>query len=508
MPQFTLPAGFEILRIGPARVLVESARRERLLDAGLARPAMILQTARALGGGRGGAYEVTLGGEDFIMRAYRRGGLARLFMKDRTWDENRSFREVAALVAGRERGVPTVEPVAAVALSTGFGFQRHYLFTIRVPGAVELPDALSEPWRTREEREHLVDLSATAVRLAFDSGIEPPDLHPRNILIVGSTPPQCRLVDFDGATIQAGPLPPAVRIAVLSRFIRFIERHRLERDAGFSRTMAARFIKIIERDNWRRTWRAVGTRVARGRWLHRIGSLWRPGASPPAQPHWVSAGGPRGPQESPEDPAITFILCMRAPSEARIVALRIVDICETAGIANYDILGAALSPAALNDFRVLSLELRMLRFLGKVFPFEGEALRALLRSARGARVMMVAGRAMDARFLTEALERVGVDTDVVVGDRGGSGVRDDRGVFEKFRDRSIGLVLKLIKRTPVHDPLGTIVVRQDDRLDAAVRATRSRRFARIDLLQRLGEAGARMRDVPVEIVKSPVPRRG
>src|SRR5262245_44516380 len=168
---FSPPQGFVLEGIGPARILVDAKRRDRLMEDGLGRTKLLRSGATPREGGRGGTFNVTLGGEDLVLRIHHRGGLVRFFLRERTLDRDRSLREVAALVAARERGVPAVEPVAAISVPAGFGLYRHLLLTVEEPGAVDLLAAASDRARTPAERAQAIEAAGRTVHAAFEAGI-------------------------------------------------------------------------------------------------------------------------------------------------------------------------------------------------------------------------------------------------------------------------------------------------------------------------------------------------
>jgi hypothetical protein len=483
------PAGFGFVRVGASIALVDDARRERLLLEGLARPALLLQSARPREGGRGGAFDLNLAGEDVVLRTLRRGGLVRFLLRDRTWNRNRSFLEVEALVAARERGVPVVRPVAAVATPHGFGLYRHLLLTLTVPDARDLLDVLAAPMEFRE-RAAAIDAAAAAVRAGFEKGIEPPDLHPRNLLFTYAPEPRCLWVDLDRARVVAGPLPPAVRIAALARFVRYLERHKNDGGAAMSRADVLRFLRGVETQDWKPVARAVWTKNRRARWWHRAGALWRPKVKKSAQ-----AGGERRGADAPMQPPVSFVF-RAEESGARRAAEKILAVAEKAGVGGFEIVALASDDAALRELRALSLAFPALRFLGFAERAESEALRVLLRSARGGRVVLVEPASLDPRFLTEALERLAGETDLAAARRApGSG---PRGLFARLANANKNYRARVFGKSPIADPQVTIVAKNDDRLHAALRALRPGRHARAELLHRLAESGARFVEISAE----------
>ncbi|MFN0205363.1 MAG: lipopolysaccharide kinase InaA family protein [Planctomycetota bacterium] len=485
--------GYIYHRLGPSRVRVDAQRSERLLAAGIARPSLLIASARRFDGGRGGAYHMTLGGEDIVMRVYKRGGLARVFLRDRTFDVLRSFREVDALAAARARGVPVVEPVAAVVTSAGLGLSRHYLFTILEPGASPMLDVLNSQHCGRERKLQIIEAAGAAIRMAFENGIEPADLHPRNILISEAGEISCKLVDLDGAAVTAGPLPPAVRTAVLARFVRYLGRHAADGGRAMSRADVSRLIRNIEMQDWKTAWRAIYARVARAKLWHLVGGAWSPRPSAPPSLFVNNKKIKIGPQAAMA-PVVSFVMVVKNPGEARAIAKQIIKTAEDVGVQSYEIVGAARSDRALAELRADSLIIPSLRFLADAFASPGQAWRAGLRAARGARIIGIESGALDPRFLTEALERMQQDTDLVVGVRENA---SSESLTKRAFQQIIKIYLKLWRRYPARDPHATFAARHDDRFDAALRAVHSEKFPVPDFIIRLCEAGAKVKEVPL-----------
>jgi len=495
------PAGFARVRVGVADVLVEDSRRERMLADGLGRMPLTLSAARPRGGGRGSTFEVTLGGEDLVMRLYRRGGFMRFLLRDRSFDPYRSFREVAALVAAAERAVPAVVPVAAVAVPAGLGLYRHYLFTKAIPSPQDLLEALSDPRRSLAERRSVISAAASTVRAAFEKGVDHVDLHPRNILVLDGTPQRCVLVDLDRARIEGGSLPPAVRMGALARFVRFLERHAGSGGDAMTRTDVLRFLRGVEGAQWKPMAREVLGRVQRWRWMHRLGAARAQDTErvslPPLPP-----GGSLGP-ECALTPPVSFVISPGDGAEALALVRRIIETAELAGLQGFELIASPRSEAALAELRALSARVPSLRFLPQVARESSVAWGAALRGARAERTVCVMPGALDAQFLTEALQRVDSGSDVVIGARGAGGRRDERSLSMRLRDAAVRPVARVAGRSPLHDPMSTFVARRDGRFEAALRSVRSARFALPELLGRLVEAGARVHSVPVEVTNLP-----
>lgn len=493
------PPGFEFVRAGGATILVDAARRERYLLEGLARPSVLAATARPRAGGRGGAMDLTIGGDDVVLRLVRRGGLLRFVLRERTWSRDRAFREVAALASMRARGVPAVQPVAAVATPAGLGLYRHALLTLRARGTQDLLEALdarTPPDREGADRERVecLQAAARAVKAGFDAGLDPPDLTPRNLLLTDSERPECLWVDLDRARVHPGPLSEAARIRALARFVRYVETHRPEGSDVLSHADCLRFVRSVVGAGAGA--RAVWVRVARTRRLHSIGARWRP------RP-WRTSPGSRGAlalrgPETPLDPAVSVLFAVRHRGEGRAIVEAFLRAADAAGLRSFELVGLARAPGPLHEMRALSARVPSLRFLGDVERNETEAWRRLLRSARAPRILSLDGWFPDPVFLTEALERLEEEADVVAAVRSGR-----RRTGERIREVLVKLLTQAARGVPVRDLSAPIVARNDDRLQAAVRALRAKRLVRADLLARLAEAGARFGEVPAREGSAP-----
>src|SRR5437870_10744557 len=98
--------GFETVEGPGLRIL---ARR------GLAEALVAATEAGAGGAARGRVRFEQVGAERAAVRHYFRGGLLERFVRDLYLDAERAFREVALYERARRAGVPTLEPLGAVA---------------------------------------------------------------------------------------------------------------------------------------------------------------------------------------------------------------------------------------------------------------------------------------------------------------------------------------------------------------------------------------------------------
>lgn len=222
--------------------------------------------------GRGGVGVLHVGGQDLVVRPFRRGGAFGRLLRDRYAGPTRARRELELLDALRNEGVPVVVPVAAVA-RRGRAFWRLRLCTERVADALPLPAFLAaRPTLRRFAAEAL----GIVVRLAFEAGLRHPDLHLDNVLcsLRGDDKVRAVLVDLDRAYLQK-PVDETARDAMLVRMHRYVVRHRRTLPAVPSRAETMRFLAAMGLDRaarhaaWRRLYgkllRVVGRRGLAGR---------------------------------------------------------------------------------------------------------------------------------------------------------------------------------------------------------------------------------------------------
>lgn len=207
-----------------------------------------------------------------VARTYRRGGVLGGVLREHFLDPDRPAREAEALLALRAAGVPTVEPLAALAQRDG-SFWRLRLVTRLEDGALPLPAFVA---RHAHLRAATVIRAGQAVAAAFAAGLRHRDLHPDNLIATppakGDTLPRVLLLDLDRALVAA-PITLAMQLAMLTRMARYLVRHRADLPTQPSRTDALRFLVGMGLDRSRRHAyaRAIDARLRRQialrRWL-------------------------------------------------------------------------------------------------------------------------------------------------------------------------------------------------------------------------------------------------
>jgi hypothetical protein len=177
-------------------------------------------------GGRGAVQRVPLETRGAaIVRHYRRGGLVRHFVRDLYWDRPpRPFAELLCTETARQRGVPTVEVLAAGVEWTTFGLYRGVFITREAEGFINLWEWLRTKPTGTEREAAFVAVVRTLVQLC-QSGVAHADLNLTNILVqTASGTPQVLIIDFDRARLFPGPLPPRHCTFHIQRLCRSLDK--------------------------------------------------------------------------------------------------------------------------------------------------------------------------------------------------------------------------------------------------------------------------------------------
>ncbi|TVT35973.1 3-deoxy-D-manno-octulosonic acid kinase [Marinobacter vinifirmus] len=143
-------------------------------------------------GGRGGAWFLDAGGDEFVLRHYRRGGLIGKFV-ERTYIYTgllraRSFREFRLTRELILAGLPVPNVIAAAVWRRSLCFYRAAIIVERIPEAVNLPSS------TRVNSEKLWIQAGQMIRRFHDWGLDHVDLNCDNILVAND---RTYLIDFD-----------------------------------------------------------------------------------------------------------------------------------------------------------------------------------------------------------------------------------------------------------------------------------------------------------------------
>ncbi len=207
-------------------------------------PALFWTTGAPLPGakGRGGVSVLNLKhGIQAVARDYHRGGGLGFLLRKSYLDPERPQRELRLLLGLRQRGVPVVTPLAALARKQGL-FYRLRLLTELLPEAMPLPAFLAEH---PGHRRAAIEEAGRVVRLAFGAGLWHPDLHPDNLLARLPEPgqrPEICLLDLDRAELR-DELSQGEQDRMLLRMARYLRRHAQELPIDPSNQDHLRFLK-------------------------------------------------------------------------------------------------------------------------------------------------------------------------------------------------------------------------------------------------------------------------
>jgi 3-deoxy-D-manno-octulosonic acid kinase len=180
--------------------------------------------ATAAVGGRGAAWMLKRGEDDWVLRHYRRGGVPGRFVRDRYhWtglDTSRPWWEWNLLDSLYKEGLPVPRPVASRVQRTGLLY-RGDLITRRIPAVRNLAERLAAgddiPWAA----------VGRCLRRFHGAGVCHADLNAHNILV--DVAGEVYVIDFDRGTRRgAGPW----RQANLARLKRSLDK--LSGEGGFN----------------------------------------------------------------------------------------------------------------------------------------------------------------------------------------------------------------------------------------------------------------------------------
>jgi hypothetical protein len=198
----TLP-GFEAVREGRLRGLARSDVLAPLLPLLRQWDSGTLPGSRALVGGRGGigAYDLAPNLE-VVLRPSRRGGwVGRVNKQYYVGVRPRPLLELSVTETLRQRGVPTVEVLAAVVHWLVPGLYRGAVVTREIPLAVNLWRYLREV--NAAERERVCLDAAAATRRLHDAGAIHPDLNLQNFLVLrGAGGREVLIIDCDRVRLR------------------------------------------------------------------------------------------------------------------------------------------------------------------------------------------------------------------------------------------------------------------------------------------------------------------
>ncbi len=151
-------------------------------------------------GGRGSAWFINFGGEQWVLRHYRRGGLVARVAADRyLWCGERrvrAFAEWRLLAILSARGLPVPRPVAARYQRSGLWY-RCDLITQRIPDSTPLSALLMVAALGKDQWTAV----GQAIARLHAAGVDHADLNAHNILVDGQG--VVSIIDFDRCRLRA-----------------------------------------------------------------------------------------------------------------------------------------------------------------------------------------------------------------------------------------------------------------------------------------------------------------
>lgn len=178
--------------------------------------------------GRGSAYFLDAGDDNWVLRHFRRGGMVGRLVYDRYLftglARSRPFREARLLAWMRSRKLPVPPPVAARVLLHG-PFYRGDLITVRVSGR-----PLSRVALAAGPDPQLMGKLGALLRRFHDHGVFHADLNAHNILVADDG---FHLIDFDRGGIRRPGRWRYRNLARLQRSLKKILAERWQSEAGW-----------------------------------------------------------------------------------------------------------------------------------------------------------------------------------------------------------------------------------------------------------------------------------
>ena len=224
-----VPEGFKKI-VGDRRMMVVREGMERYVDLAKFSPPPLVDEAGLYGRGVLAVHPLEDGGA-LLVRRYRHGGALRALTRDYffTWPP-RPFRELALTEEAHRRGVPTVEPLAALVVRLIGPVYRGWLVTRQLEGARDLWAVAQADNFVAAEKASCLEAAARAVRTMHRCGIDHSDLNLKNILLrreVGHW--RAYIIDLDKSRLYSNAAPAAraeKNLARLERSIRKLDPER------------------------------------------------------------------------------------------------------------------------------------------------------------------------------------------------------------------------------------------------------------------------------------------
>lgn len=215
------PEGFVLDRDGRDVLVARQDSLDDLRRLGLGRALRFEELVRAapVGSGRGRTARIEVSpGRRWVLKRMRRGGLLRVFWRERFRGTGRLLANLTTPIEAERRGIRTARPVALLVRGGPPGLHRAWMATEEIEGAEDLRARFSaDPSRPRAE----MPVVLAFVRGMHDAGIDHRDLNLGNLLIhEDERGPRVFVVDLDRALLTRTPVSFARRQRALRRLER------------------------------------------------------------------------------------------------------------------------------------------------------------------------------------------------------------------------------------------------------------------------------------------------
>lgn len=182
-------------------------------------------------GGRGSVCFLHTGAGNWVLRHYRRGGLAAKVSGDKYWwsgqERTRSFLEWRLLARLHSMGLPVPAPVAAGYVRSSLWYSAD-LITQEIPHSRTLADAITGA-SLPQSGWH--DIGRVIGRFHCH-GVQHADLNAHNILLTSAAEASVYLIDFDRGRIRARGSWEQLVLARLKRSLEKVCRQRAQVNFG------------------------------------------------------------------------------------------------------------------------------------------------------------------------------------------------------------------------------------------------------------------------------------
>ena len=253
-----IPAQYDVVKKNKTTIALKQTYSDAMVKMGITDPDTFFEKVSEEGGtyiGRGTVKIANLPGPDderVVVRQYRRGGCLQKYVSDLYLGRSRPFRELWLTNQAAERGIPTVEIVAACHTKVWWGFHRGHLVSKEIKGGKDLGTyftGLEQPLERAKvfEKRKVINLVGYLIRRMHDAGIFHADLNLKNIVVQPGNTGTLRvfLIDFDQSVIRES-LSERKRRQNLMRLNRSAQKFK-KSGISITRTDAVRFLRAYYR---------------------------------------------------------------------------------------------------------------------------------------------------------------------------------------------------------------------------------------------------------------------